>query len=60
MAPWQEIRDAARAANEACRFTAFPAYEWTSSVVGDNLHRNVIFADDRVPDLPASVYEARR
>ncbi len=58
LAPWTEIRTAARAANDACAFTAFVGYEWTASVVGDNLHRNVIFADDSVPSLPASYYEA--
>jgi hypothetical protein len=58
---WQDTRDAAEGAYDrsaACRFTSFVAYEWTAS--GDtakNLHRNVIFRDEPVPELPASVME---
>ncbi len=61
-AAWRRIRDAAerhldRSAD--CRFTTFIAYEWSASpLVGlrraANLHRNVIFRDHHVPDLPAS------
>jgi hypothetical protein len=58
---WQETRDAAEGAYDrspACRFTAFVAYEWTAGVDGGkNLHRNVIFANERVPELPSSVME---
>jgi hypothetical protein len=58
---WQETRDAAEGAYDrsaACRFTSFVAYEWTAGVDGGkNLHRNVIFANERVPELPASVME---
>ncbi len=58
---WQETRDAAEGATDrspACRFTAFVAYEWTAGVDGGkNLHRNVIFANERVPELPSSVME---
>ncbi len=58
---WQETRAAAEAAYDrsaACRFTSFVAYEWTAGVDnGKNLHRNVIFRDEPVPELPASVME---
>jgi len=59
--PWQEMRDAAEAAldrSDACRFTSFVGYEWTGAVPpANNLHRNVIFANARVPDEPASAIE---
>ncbi len=61
--PWREIRDAAEAAydrSSACRFTSFVGYEWTASAGSRNLHRNVIFRNERVPALPTSVYEAPR
>ncbi len=60
-APWREIVEAAEAAydrSEQCRFTTFVAYEWTGSVVGRNLHRNVVFRNDRHPELPITFYEA--
>lgn len=55
--PWREIRDSAEAAYDrsaACRFTSFVGYEWTGMPNGDNVHRNVIFRNERVPDLPTS------
>jgi hypothetical protein len=58
---WQETRDAAEGAYDrsaACRFTSFVAYEWTAGADnGKNLHRNVIFRDEPVPELPTSVME---
>jgi hypothetical protein len=59
--PWQEIQAAAEGAYDrtsACRFTSFVGYEWTGSMDTNNLHRNVIFRNQRVPDLPTSFYEA--
>ena len=41
----EDIVRAAEEYNEPGKFTAFIAYEWTSLVNGDNLHRNVIFRD---------------
>ena len=46
---WQRLQDAANAANEPGKFTAFIAYEWTSMIDGANLHRNVIFKGDHAP-----------
>lgn len=58
---WTEIRDAAEEAYDrspACSFTSFVGYEWTASVgEGANLHRNVLFRNDKVPDLPVSWIE---
>lgn len=53
--PWQEVREAAEEVydrSSACRFTSFVGYEWTAAPNGRNLHRNVIFAGDVVPELP--------
>ncbi len=56
--PWREIVEAAEDAYDrspACAFTSFVGYEWTGAAgTGNNLHRNVIFANDVVPDLPLS------
>ena len=55
--PWQVIRDAAEGAydrTDACTFTSFAAYEWSGGPGGSMTHRNVIFADERVPPLPVS------
>ncbi|AXI47178.1 hypothetical protein C1J03_14850 [Sulfitobacter sp. SK012] len=42
---WRDIVQAAEEFNEPHVFTAMIAYEWTSLVAGNNLHRNVIFRD---------------
>jgi len=42
---WQDLVDAAEEFNDPGNFTTFIAYEWTSLVEGNNLHRNVIFRD---------------
>ncbi|GHD28526.1 DUF3604 domain-containing protein [Halioglobus pacificus] len=51
---WRDVRDAAEAAydrTEHCSFTSFIGYEWTASVgPGLNLHHNVIFRNDQVPE----------
>ena len=55
---WKEIRAAAEEAYDrspACSFTSFVGYEWTASIgTGQNLHRNVIFRNARVPAYPPS------
>jgi hypothetical protein len=59
--PWQVVRDAAEGAYDrtaACRFTSFVGYEWTGAPDSNNLHRNVIFRNGAVPDLPISHVEA--
>jgi len=42
---WQDLVDAAEENNEPHKFTAMIAYEWTSLMKGNNLHRNIIFRD---------------
>jgi hypothetical protein len=51
---WMGIIDAAEAYNEPGRFTAIIGYEWTSLVMGGNMHRNVIYRDGA--DLAKQVY----
>lgn len=53
---WERIRGAAAQAYEPCQFTTFVAYEYTNALAGSTLHRNVVFANDRVPP-PVSVFE---
>ncbi|MCA3573953.1 MAG: DUF3604 domain-containing protein [Aestuariivirga sp.] len=42
---WEDLIAAADEFNEPGRFSTFFAFEWTSLVKGNNLHRNVIFRD---------------
>jgi hypothetical protein len=42
---WDDLIRAAEEFNEPGTFTTFIAFEWTSLVRGNNLHRNVIFRD---------------
>ncbi|MBT7370837.1 MAG: DUF3604 domain-containing protein, partial [Gammaproteobacteria bacterium] len=52
---WEDIKAAANRHNDPGNFTAFIAYEYTSSSgIQENLHRNVIFEGDRGPDFPMS------
>ena len=58
---WRDIQAAAEEAYDrsaACRFSSFVGYEWTASTGGGvNLHRNVVFASDKVPAYPSSWVE---
>lgn len=59
---WSEITAAAEAFDDPdgdCAFTTFPAYEWTASPDGTNLHRNVLFRSSAVPALPLSYVEVQ-
>ncbi len=42
---WTDLVAAAEEFNDPGVFTTFIAFEWTSLVAGNNLHRNVIFRD---------------
>ncbi|GAB5451869.1 MAG: DUF3604 domain-containing protein [Halioglobus sp.] len=57
--PWSEMREAAEThydRSAECDFTAFVGYEWTGvkPASGGNLHRNVVFRNAQVPELPFS------
>lgn len=58
---WQKIQKAAAQAYDQsadCSFTSFIGYEWTATVEsGVNLHRNVIFKNDKVPKTAKSWVE---
>ncbi|MFT4519536.1 MAG: hypothetical protein ACI9JM_001933 [Halioglobus sp.] len=59
LAPWLETQKAAEKhydRSTECNFTTFVGYEWTGMErnSGGNLHRNVVFRNADVPDLPAS------
>ncbi|MEA3301694.1 MAG: DUF3604 domain-containing protein [Pseudomonadota bacterium] len=45
---WEQVIDDAETYNDPGRFTAFIAFEWTSLIKGNNMHRNVIFRDGPV------------
>ncbi len=48
---WREVQKAAHSAYRHCSFTTFAAYEWTPTPNGIHLHRNVIYANEKVPDM---------
>ncbi len=57
---WEKTQQAAATWNRPCENTTFVAYEYSSFRMGSNLHRNVIFRSDVVPDFPLSHVEAPR
>ena len=61
--PWEETITAAEEAydrSSACNFTSLVAYEWTAAPETNNLHRNIIFRNGKVPELPISSRDARK
>ncbi|MGE3669634.1 MAG: DUF3604 domain-containing protein [Polyangiaceae bacterium] len=57
---WQTLIDAAEEAYDktsSCSFSALIGYEWTGATGVSNLHRNVIFKNDRVLDYPVTYME---
>ncbi len=59
---WGEIQQTADRYYEPGEFTTFIAYEWTSNGPDgwQNLHRNIIFRDRDVPDLPYSSMDSEK
>lgn len=56
---WQRMIAAAEEADDksaACQFTAFIGYEYTRAPNAQHLHRNTIFRNASVPDVPASFF----
>ncbi|MDG2303504.1 MAG: DUF3604 domain-containing protein [Candidatus Binatia bacterium] len=54
---WKETQDAAARHDDpapSCKFTTFVAYEYTATPELTKVHRNVIFRNDKVLDLPIS------
>ncbi|MGB5468980.1 MAG: DUF3604 domain-containing protein [Woeseiaceae bacterium] len=59
--PWQEMIAAAENAYDrsaTCAFTSLIGYEYTGTPGLSNIHRNVIFRNKNVPELPVSYIEA--
>ncbi|MEZ5572149.1 MAG: DUF3604 domain-containing protein [Halioglobus sp.] len=61
--PWREMQEAAETYYDRsadCQFTTFVGYEWTAMNPsnGGNLHRNVVFRNASVPELPTSFIDA--
>ncbi len=56
---WLDIEvKAAREHYQPGQFTTLAGYEWTSAPGGGNMHRNVIFRDLDVPDMPLSALDS--
>ena len=57
-ATWRNIVQVAEEHNRPGECTTLVAYEWTGNPEFKNLHRNIIFRNTHVPELPASHFEA--
>ena len=60
MSAWKIMNDATERHYEPGKFTTLHAFEWSGAPQGGNLHRNILFRDTIVPDLPVSYIEANR
>lgn len=61
--PWAEMQAAAERyydRSSDCVFSTFVGYEWTGlqGYSGGNLHRNVVFRNAEVPDLPSGFIDS--
>ncbi len=54
---WQIAIAAAAEHYEPGKFTTFAAFEWSAAPNGGNMHRNVIFRDMILPELPISALD---
>ena len=57
---WALNAEAAQENYEPGKFTTFAAFEWSAAPTGGNLHRNVIFRDMVIPELPVSYTDINR
>ena len=56
---WKDVQVKAAIDNyRPGKFTTLAGYEWTSAPKGGNMHRNVIFRDLNVPDMPFSALDS--
>ncbi|MCZ6828431.1 MAG: DUF3604 domain-containing protein [Gammaproteobacteria bacterium] len=56
---WKSVIAAAEQHYQPGVFSTLIAFEWTFVLNGGNLHRNILFRDSTVPELPLSRYELR-
>ena len=56
---WQLMVDTAEKHYEPGRFTTLAGFEWTSAPGGGNMHRNVLFRDLSVPELPFTSFDSQ-
>ncbi|MFW2388191.1 MAG: DUF3604 domain-containing protein, partial [Polyangiales bacterium] len=57
---WRKVvgdADAAYDRSDRCEFTTFPGYEWSAGPSAKNLHRNVMFKNGSVTDLPYNYFD---
>ena len=57
---WQKVVANAEKYNEPGEFTTFVAYEWTSLPGEANMHRNLIFRDTKVPEVPFTAMDSNK
>ena len=57
---WKKVVANAEKYNEPGKFTTFVGYEWTSLPGNANMHRNVMFRDAIVPELPFTALDSDR
>lgn len=60
MSAWEIMNETTENHNDPGKFTTLHAFEWSGAPQGGNLHRNIIFRDTVVPNLPVSYIEANR
>ena len=60
MSAWEIMNEATEKNYKPGKFTTLHAFEWSGAPQGGNLHRNIIFRDTIVPNLPVSYIEANR
>jgi len=56
---WAENCKIADENNHPGKFTTFRSYEWTSMPGNRNLHRNIFFRGDKVPESPFSALDSK-
>lgn len=59
MSGWRKNFNAAEKYNQPGKFTTLHAFEWTSAPNAGNLHRNIIFRDTILPEIPFSANDSR-